>query len=78
MFSFFLANSFVGLTSRYFANQLTRQVFVIWIGTVPFLVLGLIVGGYLTQFVDKAQFRKMVLLLLIILGIRLIYSALSS
>ena len=77
MFSFFLVNSCVGLTSRYVAQQLTSQVFIIWGATIPFMLLGLYIGGYLTQFVNKAQFRHIVLILLLILGSRLIFTAVN-
>ncbi len=75
MFSFLFTTATLGLFSRYIAGQLTAHVVQIWLGTLPFLFLGLAVGDYLTRFVNKAHFRKLVLGLLIILGTRLIYSA---
>lgn len=75
MFSFFFTTSTLGLVSRYIAGQLTSHVLQIWLGTIPFLFLGLAVGGYLTRFVNKAHFRKLVLCLLIVLGSRLIYDS---
>ncbi|MGB0389359.1 MAG: sulfite exporter TauE/SafE family protein [Ardenticatenaceae bacterium] len=77
MFSFFLVVSILSLVSRYVAGQLTAQVMQIWLGTTPFLLLGLAVGSYLTRFVNKTRFRQLVLCLLIVLGTRLIYSALG-
>lgn len=78
MFSFFFTTATLGLVSRYVAGQLTGHVIQIWLGAIPFLLLGLAVGGYLTRFVNKTHFRKLVLGLLIILGTRLIYSAYAS
>ena len=74
MFSFFFVTSIFSLVSRYAAGQLTGEVIQIWLTAIPFLLLGLAVGSYLTRFVNKTRFRKLVLGLLIVLGSRLIYS----
>lgn len=75
MFSFFCVTSFVNIVTRYFAGQLTLEVIVLWISVIPFLFAGLWVGEKLTRLIDKERFQKLVLLLLIILGGRLIFSA---
>lgn len=77
MFSFFSVTSGINVVTRYFAAQLTLDLIFLWISVTPFLFAGLWVGEKLTHLVNKERFQKLVLLLLIILGGRLIYSALS-
>lgn len=75
MFSFFLCTSLFALISRYVAGQLTGIVVQHWLLVLPFLLAGLGVGQYLTRFVDRERFQTLVLLLLIVLGGRLILTA---
>ena len=75
MFSFFLTVSSFALISRYVAGQLTAQVIVYWLWTIPFLLLGLVIGQFLLRFVPRERFQQIVLLLLIVLGGRLIGTA---
>lgn len=77
MFSFFLTTAVFGLISRYVSNLLTAQVLIIWLGSVPFLLLGLAVGGYLSPFISRPRFRQLVRGMLVLLGARLIWSALA-
>lgn len=75
MFSFLFTMAVFGLISRYFANLITAQVLIIWLGSVPFLLLGLAVGSYLAPKISKTRFRQLVRGLLVLLGARLIISA---
>lgn len=77
MFSFFSITSITNVITRYFAGQITRDVVLLWLTAVPFLFFGLWVGEKLTHFIDKDRFQKLVLILLVVLGGRLIYSAFS-
>lgn len=75
MFTFFLIISSFALISRYVAGQLTAQVITYWVWTIPFLLLGLAIGHYLVRFVPRDRFQQLVLVLLIVLGGRLIGTA---
>jgi uncharacterized membrane protein YfcA len=75
MFSFFSITSGINMVTRYFAGQFTWEVVFLWLTALPFMFSGLWVGEKLTRFVDKQRFQKLVLLMLVVLGVRLIYSA---
>ncbi len=77
MFTFLLTMSMIGVVFRILAGQITRPVVSLWLTAVPFLYLGINVGEYLTRFVSRERFRQLVLVLLIILGGRMINSALG-
>lgn len=75
MFSFFALISGANLLTRYFAGQITLDVVLLWLTSIPFMFFGLWVGEWLTQFINKERFQKLVLVMLVILGGRLVYSA---
>ena len=75
MFSFFTVTGIVNLITRYFAGQITFYLILLWLTAIPFLFAGLWVGERLIDYVDKNRFQQLVLVMLIILGVRLIYSA---
>ncbi|MEM7333115.1 MAG: sulfite exporter TauE/SafE family protein [Chloroflexota bacterium] len=77
MFTFFLSMSFIGVILRIFAGQITGELIAIWLTAVPFLFAGIRLGEFLTRFVSREQFRQIVHVLLIILGVRMINSALG-
>lgn len=76
LFSFFFVTSYINIITRYLSGQITPQVIILWITSTPFLFIGLWVGEKIANRVDQARFSKLVLLLLIVLGGRLIYSGL--
>lgn len=76
MFTFFLINGIYSVIVRYFAGQITGQVLAFFGVGLPFMLAGLYVGTKLADRVNRDQFRKLVLFLLIILGGRLLFSAL--
>lgn len=75
MFSFFALISGVNLITRYFAGQLTLGLIFLWLTVIPFMFIGLWVGEKLTHFINKDRFQQLVLVMLVILGGRLVYSA---
>ena len=77
MFSFFFLTGYVNVTTRYFAGQYTGQIVTLWFFALPFMFLGLWVGEKISKRVNKQQFQYLVLLLLVLLGGRLIYSVFS-
>lgn len=76
MFSFFLTTGVFSLISRYFLGQLTGEVIQHWFFALPFLFAGLFVGTHIAKRVNRQQFQRLVLVMLIILGGRLVLSAL--
>ena len=75
MFTFFLITGIASTIIRFFAGQITWQVVAYWAFSLPFMVAGLYVGTRLAKRVNREQFRRLVLVLLIVLGGRLIGSA---
>ena len=76
MFSYFLLSNIFTLASRIVAGQITRLVIIYWLGAIPFLLCGLWLGQRIAQKVDRDRFQKLVLVMLILLGGRLAWSAL--
>ena len=70
--AYFLLNSFLTLTVHTISGNLTAVVWQNFLWALPGIGLGLLVGNLLDGRLNPDQFRKVVLLLLIILGIRLI------
>ena len=77
MFSFFTVTGFVNLATRYFAGQITLYLILLWLTAIPFLIAGLWVGGRLIGYIDKNRFQQLVLIMLVVLGLRLIYSGIG-
>jgi uncharacterized membrane protein YfcA len=71
---FFMVNSFAVVAVHLFSGNYTLDVWqnVLW--AVPGLIVGLITGFGLSKRMNADLFRKIVLVLLIILGIQLIFS----
>jgi uncharacterized membrane protein YfcA len=70
--AYFLLNSFFTLTAHALSGNFTAVVWQQYLWALPGIGLGLLVGRWSDGRLDPAQFRKGVLLLLILLGIRLI------
>lgn len=75
MFTFFLVTGVASTIIRYVAGQITWQVVAYWAFSLPFMIAGLYVGTQLAKRVNRELFRRLVLLLLVVLGGRLIGSA---
>jgi uncharacterized membrane protein YfcA len=70
---FFMLNNLTVMAAHALAQHYTPAVFQSFIVTLPGIALGLAAGITLDRFIDPALFRRIVLLLLIILGLRLIF-----
>ncbi len=77
LFSFFFASSVVSVISRFAAGQFTRQIGLQWLQALPFLLAGNLIGNYLTRFVDRKRFGKLVLGLILVMGVRTIMVAVA-
>lgn len=69
---FFMLNSFMVITSHTLTGHFTRQVVVYYFTTLPAIFFALIAGMYLDRFINPFWFRKLVLVLLVFLGLRLV------
>jgi len=54
-------------------GNLTSQVWHIFFWTLPFIVVGLVAGLSLERFLNPVVFRRVVLVLLVVMGIRLMF-----
>jgi len=73
---FFLLNDALVITSHALNGNLTSWVWQNYLMTIPGIVLGMVAGLALSRFINPATFCKIVLVLLIILGLRMIASVL--
>ncbi len=69
---FFLVNSFIVVAVHVFSGNYNAAVWQNFLLAIPGLILGLIAGFLLSKRINAELFRKIVLVLLIILGIQLI------
>ena len=69
---YFIVSSIAVVLSHYFGGNLTSNIWQIFIGTLPFMAAGIIIGLYFAKKLNPLLFRRLVLLLLIFMGFRLI------
>jgi hypothetical protein len=70
---FFVFSSFFTLLGHFISRNITPQVWEnFWI-SLPALVIGGLLGTSLDRFLNPERFRKIVLVVLVILGVRLIF-----
>lgn len=68
---FFIVNSIMVVSTHFLSGNFTREVMSIFWWTLPALALGFIAGQSLDKWLNPSIFRKIVLVVLIVLGIRL-------
>jgi len=71
--AYFLLNTIIALVAHIVSGNFTAVVWRNYLWALPAIGLGLFVGNQLDKRLNPIQFRKVVLLLLIVLGIRLIF-----
>jgi len=70
---FFVFSSFFTLMGHFISRNLTPEVWQkFWI-SLPALVIGGLLGTSMDRYLDPERFRKIVLVVLVILGVRLIF-----
>jgi uncharacterized protein len=72
---FFLLNDGLAIIYHSIAGNLTPAVTNGYLWALPVIVLGLLAGAGLDRFLSPQGFRKLVLILLVIMGVRLFLSA---
>ncbi len=70
---YFIINSLVVMISHLFIGNLTREVWRLFVVSLPAIGLGLLAGMTLDRWVKPALFRRIVQILLILMGLRLIF-----
>lgn len=68
---FFIVNSLMVVFTHFFSGNFTHEVMSIFWWVLPALVLGFIAGQSLDRWLNPEIFRKIVLVVLIVLGLRL-------
>ena len=69
---FFLVNDLLVIAGHALSQNLTPLVLRDYLIVLPALIVGLFVGGRLDRRVDPGLFRKIVLVLLVVMGLRLL------
>ena len=69
---YFIVSSMAVVISHALNGNLTPQVWNIFWWTIPFFLVGLVAGLSLARWLNPVIFRRLVLILLVVMGIRLI------
>ena len=69
---FFLVNDLLVIAGHALSQNLTPLVLRDYLIVLPALIVGLFIGGRLDRRLDPALFRKVVLVLLVVMGLRLL------
>jgi uncharacterized protein len=75
---FFLLNDGLAIINHAFAGNLTHKVWTGYLWALPFVALGLMAGAGLERWLNPQLFRKLVLILLVIMGARFILFAFTG
>jgi hypothetical protein len=70
--AFFMMNSVVVVSSHFLSKNYTPDVLRYFALALPFLVAGMVIGSHMDKYLNPVQFRKLVLMLLVVLGATLI------
>ena len=76
--AFFLVNDLFALVNHALVGNLTPTVLTDYGWLVPALGLGLLAGGAVDRYIDPDRFRRIVLVLLFLMGLRFILSAFAG
>jgi uncharacterized membrane protein YfcA len=70
---YFIIVSLAIVTSHALNGNFTFQIWQMFLWTLPFVILGIVAGLSLDHWLNPNVFRRVVLILLIVMGIRLIF-----
>jgi len=70
---YFIVSSVAVVASHVINGNLTSQLWSLFLGTTPFILVGAVAGLSLDHWLNPVIFRRLVLVLLIVMGIRLIF-----
>jgi len=69
---FFLVNSTVVITGHLLAHTITPAIGRLYLQSLPFMAIAVLAGTSLDRYLDPLRFRKLVLVVLVLMGLRLI------
>jgi uncharacterized membrane protein YfcA len=70
---FFLVNDTLAILSHSISGNMTPVVWRTYLLVLPALALGILVGTALDRYINPHIFRKMVLILLVVMGVRMMF-----
>jgi uncharacterized membrane protein YfcA len=70
---YFVIVSFAIVTSHAFNGNFTSQIWQMFWWTLPFTILGIVSGLSLERWMNPVAFRRVILVLLVVMGIRLMF-----
>ncbi len=71
--AFFIQNSIIVVFGHWVSGSFTSDVWSLFWRTLPLLLLGIFTGLSMDRWVNPVHFRKLVLVLLVITGLRLVF-----
>ena len=71
--TFFIQNSVIVLIGHWFGGSFTSDIWSLFWGGLPYLLAGLFAGLAMDRWINPEVFRKIVLVLLVAMGIKLIF-----
>jgi len=69
---YFFVSSVAVVITHYVGGNITFDISKVFLQMLPFMAMGIILGSYLDRILSPALFRRLVLLLLVFMGLRLI------
>ena len=73
---FFFVTSLFVIAGHALSGNLTREVWISYLWVLPAIGLGILLGTLLDGRINPALFRKLVLVLLVVMGARMVIGAL--
>jgi hypothetical protein len=73
---FFLVNDILAILGHGISGNLTPQVWQTYLLVLPALAAGILAGSAVDRFINPRTFRKMVLILLVVMGVRMMWVSL--
>ncbi|MBT3322122.1 MAG: sulfite exporter TauE/SafE family protein [Anaerolineae bacterium] len=71
--TFFLQNSIIVIIGHWASGNFTADIWSLFWRSFPFLLTGLLTGLAMDRWINPAVFRKIVLVLLVVMGLRLVF-----
>ncbi len=70
---FFLQNSIIVIIGHWLSGNFTADIWSLFWRGIPYLLVGIITGLAMDRWINPELFRKVVLVLLVVMGLRLIF-----
>jgi hypothetical protein len=74
---FFMINSVFVIANHALLHNLTPAVWQVFLWSLPAIGLGILLGTSLDRYLDPQRFRKVILILLVIMGVKLAFNILT-